>query len=416
MRKRKNIFASIDLKIGDINLVIMKKTLTGVKTLVSENYSRNDLTLVTQKIQQYNPKEVILLTPLERVIVRDLTLPRVDVSRIKSMLYYELSGILPYSMEQVQLDYILLHKSRKEIKVKVFVIPDQLNRDVEILKDAGIFVTRVIPRGLAIAGYYVNIGRTNNLINLSTPTGQLVVYPNMQKYFSKFYSQGQPVDKEALKKFCIEQKIEPDSWDLMEVNQPNLELMGAIYFCIKYPRFNLFQTFDSKNSQGFLKLGIALTLAAILAVNIGTLYINYKTKLAELEVYEKHVERLLPRILNVNKLKADLNREKDNYEKLIEVYEQDTDYLIWLKELHLLLQEDTEVSVLVFDEGLLRELHGKAPSAIKVTGRLQNSPYFSSQEFITPITPKIESGKLVEEFSIKAMLITPLQKGGVNDE
>lgn len=414
MRKRKKIFASLDLRAEKLNLVIMKKTLTGIKTLLSENFSRNDLTLVSHKLQEYRPKEVILLTSQEKVIVRDFTLPRVDEARIKSMLYYELAGILPYSMEQIQLDYILLHKSRKEIKVKSFVIPDYLFRDAELLKDAGIYVTRIIPRGLALTGYYsyAKSGVFNRLINVSSPNGQLVVYPDIQKYFCKSYNLGQSIDISNIKKDCVEQGIEPESWDLVKVGQSNFELIGAIYFYLKNPRFNLYRTLESKNTQGFLKVGIVLTIIAILAINMGIFYIRYKSAHGELDIYQERLERLMPRILNVNKLKTDFTKDKNNYEKLVQVSAQDTDYLIWLKELHLLLQEDTDVNVLIFDGGMLRELHGKAPSATKVTGRLQDSPYFSSPEFISPITPRIENGKEIEEFSIKAVLTNPFEKGG----
>ncbi|AZR72570.1 hypothetical protein BBF96_03720 [Anoxybacter fermentans] len=415
MRKRKRVFATIDLGAEKIKLAVIKKGITGMKVLVNEIFSKEEVSLVGQKIQQYRPKEVILILPQERVIIRDITLPPVDKNKIKSMLYFELSGTLPYAIEQVELDYILLHKSRKETKVKVFVVPDQLNRDVEFLRGAGIYVTRLIPRGLAITAYLNKNGVQNRLVKLNTLSGQLVVYPDFMNYFSRFYYSGQPINEDELKEALIERGIDLNRWDLMELTGPEPELLGAIYFHCKYPEFSLLQVPVEESSQG-LKIAIILTLIAILIVNAGTLYLNYTMKLKELQVYQERLDILIPRTEKVKELKGGISRIRDNFDRLEKIYQKNRDYLIWLRELHLLLQEDTEVNILVFEDNLLRELHGKAPSATKVSARLADSPYFSDPEFISPITPREDQGKMIEEFSITATLVDPQRKGDGVDE
>jgi hypothetical protein len=97
---------------------------------------------------------------------------------------------------------------------------------------------------------------------------------------------------------------------------------------------------------------------------------------------------------------------KERYDKLAVVAEKEVDYLYWLKELNELLDHDTEVKILVVEKDLLRELHGKAPSATDVSARLAESPYFESPEFTSPITPKED-----EDGVIKEELTDPLKKG-----
>lgn len=417
MRKRKNRFASIDLGGEEVKLLIVEKGLTGLKSLASERYPRHELANLAQAIQAYRPKEVILILPQERVIVRDLTIPPVDKSRVKAILEFELAGSLPYAMERVELDYLPLQKSGKELRVKAFVIPELLKKEIASLAEVGVTVTRVIPRGLAVTAYCQEKGMTNRLVKISHPAGDLVVYPDYKQYFSYFYANGQSVEVSELRQTLSAEGIEPLNWNLMDLGQSDVELTGAIQFHLKHRNFALLKGAEKLDTGLRWKVGIALTIVAILAVNTGTIYLDYTMKKTQLEAYESQLVRLVPHKEKVNTLKEDVVKIKGKYDTLQAVTAKELDYLPWLKELHLLLQEDTEVSILVFEGNLIRELHGKSPSATRVSERLAASPYFESPEFTSPITPKVdEAGNVQEEFSLTAVLTDPLGKGDVLNE
>lgn len=416
MRRRKNVFASIDLGAAEVQLLVVQKGMTGLKTLVKETYPRAELAVVSQKIKEYRPKEVILLLPQERVIVRDLTIPPVEKNRIKSLLYYELSGLLPYAMEQVELDFLVVQRSRKEMRVKAFVIPDYLLRESFPLKEAGIEITRIIPRGLAVTAYCKEKKLSDRLVKIERTDGHLVVFPDYLQYFAQFFSSGQMADESELSQLLKTQGIEPVRWDFLELNQGELEMMGAIYFYQKHRKFTLLGAATAQNSFHWLSLGIALVIVAILGTTALTVYLKFTMKQAELAAYEERMSMLKPRVEKVKGLKTEVTEVQGQFERLAKMEETNWNYLIWLKELHILLQEDTEVSILVFEGNMLKELHGKAPLATRVSERLAKSPYFANPEFTSPITPKDEGGVIKEEFSITAQLIDPQRKGeGGND-
>lgn len=417
MRRRKNLYASLDPGPQGIKLAIVKKGITGLKTLVTETFDRTDLSILSQRIEEYRPKEVILLLPQERVIVRDMVLPPVDKNRIKPMLYFELSGLLPYNMEQVQVDYILTNKSRKELQLKAFIIPDRLLQEAQILQQAGVPVNRLVPRGLAVTAFVQhNKEVKDRLIQIKNDQGQLVLYPDYQNYFTRFYHQDQTIDLEELKQIVSEQGIEPIRWDLFEINRPDVELLGAIYFHFKQRRFNLLPYVEKDRSANLFKFGIIFTLIAIFLANAGTFYLKYSMVKSELSAYKERLDILVPRTEKIKTVRGDLTQLTENYERLQKIYEGNNDYLIWFRELHLLLQEDTEVNILVFEGDQLQELHGKAPSASKVTERLDKSPYFLNVEFSSPITPRANGDQVLEEFSITAKLVDPQRKGAGEDE
>lgn len=417
MRRRKNLYASLDPGPQGIKLAIVKKGITGLKTLITETFDRKDLATLNHRIEEYRPREVILLLPQERVLVRDMVLPPVDKNRIKPMLYFELSGLLPYAMEQVQVDYIIMNASRKELQLKAFIIPDPLLQEAQILQQAGVPVNRLVPRGLAITAFVQqNKEIKDRLIQVKNDQGQLVLYPDYQNYFSRFYHQDQIIDLEELKQIASEQGIEPIRWDLFEVNNPDAELLGAIYFHFKQRRFNLLPFVEKDRSANLLKFGIIFTLIAILLANAGTFYLKYTMAKSELSAYKERLDILIPRTEKVKTVRGDLTQFTESYERLQKIYEENTDYLIWFRELHLLLQEDTEVNLLVFEGDELQELHGVAPSASKVTERLNRSLYFQNVEFTSPITPRLYGDKELEEFSITAKLVDPHRKGAGEDE
>ena len=414
MRGKKRVFASIDLKSDEIDLLIVKKGFTGIKTLISETFSKEELPLVSQKIKKYRPGEVILLLPQERTIVRDVSLPKVKKDKIKSTLYFELSGTLPYSMEQVNLDYIIVEKSKKELRVKAFVTPEQFKRELAFLREGGITVTRLIPRGLAITAFLQKEGRSE-LVKLDTPQGHLLLYSDYEQYFSQFYYEDHILTESEIEGILEDKGIKSTFVEPVEINDCQKVLLGAVYLIRNYRTFNLLGERVERSSSGS-KMAVIVLLVAILAVNFGTLYFKYRMTEEKLEVYQERLEILNPRTKEVEQLKRDYSEIRKEFENLEQVYEERKDYLVWLKELHLLLQEDTEVQVLVFEDNLLQQLRGKAPQATKVTKRLNNSSYFENPEFVSPITPKEVDGKVEEQFSITAELTTPTGKGEVRDE
>lgn len=411
MRRRKNVYASLDLGAAEIQLLVVQKGITGLKTLSKETYPRTELAAVSRKIKEYRPKEVILLLPQERVIVRDLTIPPVEKSHIKSILYFELSGLLPYAMEQVEMDFLVVQRSRKEMKVKAFVIPDYLLRESLPLKEAGIEITRIIPRGLAATAYCKEKKLSDRLVKIQRTDGHLVVFPDYAQYFAQFFNPGQVMEESEVKDLLKDQGIDPARWDFLEFNQSEIEMLGAISFYQKHRKFTLFSAVAGQNSFNWLSLGIILVIIFIFGTVSLTVYLRLTMKQAELAVYEERMNMLKPRVEKVNNLKTEVTQVKDRFEKLAKMEETNWNYLIWLKELHILLQEDTEVSILVFEGNMLKELHGKAPLATRVSERLAKSPYFANPEFTSPITPKNEDGVIKEEFSITAQLVDPQRKG-----
>lgn len=411
MRRRKNVFASIDLGADEIKLFIGQKGISGFKNLVFETYSREEISSLSQKLEEYRPKEIIAILPQERVIVRDLMIPPVEVNRIQSILYFELSGTLPYAMEQVELDYLLLERTKQGLNVKAFVIPDHLEREMAILTGAGIPVSRVIPRGLAVTAHAQARGLKSQLIQVTSPEGRLIVYPDYQHYFSRFYG-NEPVDLHDLKATFKEQKIDPLRWDLVEYTEPDAVALGGIQFHLQYPKFSLQRGGQQDRSGNLVRVGMAVTLAAILLVNCGSLYLGYVMKKGELTAYQERLGMVTSRSGEYEQYKAGLGTAKEQYEKLARVAEKEVDYLYWLRELNELLADDTEVKILVFEKNLLREMHGKAPSATDASERLADSSYFESPEFTSPITPKEdEDGMIREEFSLTAELTDPRKKG-----
>lgn len=415
MRRRKNIFASLDLGLEKIRLLIVQKNFQGLKLLASQTFDRHDLSLLGQCLQKYRPQEIILLLPNERVIVRDVELPLANEKRIRSMLYFELAGQIPYGMSQVKVDYILLNKSRHGVQLKVFVVPRLFSEEIEVLMKAGIEITRLLPRGLALLGYANANNLGKRLVKLNKISGDLVVFSCLKNYFSKFYFSDEVLDVQELAEILRSEGAKADSWELLELNQDAADLWGAIHFWRQYPKFNLIPEEKKTHSKRTL-LAIITVFVVILLVNCGTFYVKYLRKNHQLSLYQEELAVLIPRTEKVKKLTAETRVLSDKFDGLQQLSIQNHDYLIWLRELHLLLQEDTEVSILVFEDNLLRELHGKAPSATKVSARLQNSPYFASPEFIAPIKPKEIDGQLVEEFSLTAVLLNPLKGGGRADE
>lgn len=416
MRRRKNIFASLDLGIEKIRLLIVQKNFQGLKLLVSQTFDRHDLSLLGQCLQKYRPQEIILLLPNERVIVRDVELPLANRKRIRSMLYFELAGQIPYGMSQVKMDYILLNKSRHGVQLKVFVVPRLFSQELEVLMKAGIEITRLLPRGLALLGYANANNLGKRLVKLNKNSGDLVVFSCVKNYFSKFYFSDEVLDVQELAEILRSEGAKADRWELLELNQNAADLWGAIHFWRQHPKFNLIPDLEKKTHSKRTLLAIITVFVVIVLVNSGTLYVKYLRKNHKLSLYQEELAVLMPRTEKVKQLTAETRVLSDKFDRLQQLSIQSQDYLIWLRELHLLLQEDTEVSILVFEDNLLRELHGKAPSATKISARLQNSPYFASPEFIAPIKPKEIDGQLVEEFSLTAALLNPRKGGERADE
>ncbi len=416
MRKRKKIFASIDLGSEGVRLLIAQKKFKNLKILVNKTYSMEEIHVLSQQIQTYAPREVIMLLPTERVLVRDVTLPPAEKKRIKSMLYFELAGRIPYAIEQIQLDYILLERTRREIKVKAFIIPEAVHKEVEQLKRAGIMINRLLPRGLALTEYLQIEGLENRLVRFVTPNGELVVYPSMNDYFSRFYHLGQSIDEQELKDILSREGAKPDRWDLMELTQADADLLGAVRFCLKNRTFNLLSVNEVQNSYNSRLVGFIVVLIAILLVNAGTFYLRYMMARNELQIYQERLAMLIPRTEKIKKITDETHQLAEKFDSLQTRYLQTTDYLIWLKQLHLLLQEDTEVNILVLEDNLLREMHGTSSSATRVSARLADSEYFTKAELTAPITTKEVEDKLVEEFNITAVLLNPHQEGVGADE
>ena len=409
--RKSNIFASIDLGVEEVRLLITQKGFKGLKTLARETFPKDDLAGVSQLIEQYQPKEVVLLLPQERVIVRDVTIPPVDKSRIKSVLYFELSGALPYAMEQIQLDYLPLGKVGKTLQLKIFAIHEHFEREINALRNEGIQIDRLIPRGLALAGFCEVANIQNRLVKQSCPGGTLVVYPEYRNYLSKFYPTDEAIIEGDLKQDLAALGVTPTSWEIFQLSEPDADLLGAIYFRNRHPLFNLLQSGGKVESGKPLKVAIGAVLLAILLVNAGTFYVHFTMKKAELAVYKERMALLTPRTDKVNALKEEFAAVQERYNRLVALAGQETNYLVWLKELHMLLQNDTEVSILVLEKNQLKEMHGTAPSAIRAIERMSSSPYFLDTEFTAPITPKIdENGTIGEEFSISAYLADPTRK------
>lgn len=416
MHKRKNVFACLDLRPDSIRVLIMRKQIGKVKQLIQGNYTFDDLTQLSRKIGKHQPGEVILLLPDERVIVRDLTLPPVDKRQIKAILGYELAGKIPYQIEQVDFDYIILKKTRKELKIKAFITPINLRKEIEFLKKAGITITRILPRGLAITTYLMNKGLGDNLVKFSLTSSQMVLYPNIDNYFCCIYYPEQEIDFSELKQIIDSKKLSINSENLTEIEQPLLDLEGGILFHLKYPYFNFLRSKELQKPGRALKIGSMIILLAIIFVNGARFYLDYQKKLLELQTYQAQMEYYAPKVQQIKDVTAKIRKIEEDYERLENIYINNRDYLIWLKELHLLLQEDTEVNTLIFEGDQLKELHGKAPSATKVSSRLLESAYFMSPEFTSPITPKIEDDGIFEEFSITATLTIPTSKGDDIDD
>lgn len=416
MRKRKNVFASLDLGLERIRLLVVKKKFSGLELLVNQTFDRHDLSLLNQSLQRYRPQETILLLPNERVLVRDVNLPLANNERIKSMLYFELTGQIPYGMSQVKVDYILLDKSRDGVQLKAFILPQLFSQEMEVFKKAGIEITRFMPRGLALVGYAEAEALRRRLVQLTTASGQLVVFADLEHYFSKMHFPGEVIDPQELREILEAEGVEADRWELLEIKQPDADLWGAVQFYQKHPQFNLSPDLMEKSKPKPLVLAIVSVILLILLVNFGIFYAKYLTKSQELAWYQENLAVVLPRTEEIKQLTTETIMLRERFDQLQQLYTQNKDYLIWLRELHLLLEKDTEVSILVFEDNLLRELQGKGPSATKVSTRLQSSPYFESPEFIAPIKPRETLGQMVEEFSITAVLKYPLSEEEVTDE
>ncbi len=130
--------------------VTQKKLITGVELLKTGNKNDDEISqllsaFIKQRKLNFADSRVTILVPRSRVILRNMVFPSHKVEEIRSMIDLQVGSHIPYSKEEVEIDFQILSKTPDGYaKVAVVIIPQEIAmRHWKIFSDAKVPVDRM---------------------------------------------------------------------------------------------------------------------------------------------------------------------------------------------------------------------------------------------------------------------------------
>jgi len=150
------------VKYLQISSAAPKKLVTGVDVLDIRNLSdaqisQSLISSIRQRKLNFAENRVTVLIPRSRVILRHMKLPSQKEDEIRSMIDLQVGGQIPYSKEEVELDFQVLAKTPDGYsKVAVIIIPQETAaRYWKIFSDARVPVHKITVSTIGLWSLYL---------------------------------------------------------------------------------------------------------------------------------------------------------------------------------------------------------------------------------------------------------------------
>jgi len=112
--------------------------------------------------------EMKIALPSKMILFKELTLPFIDLDKIRMVLEYEIEPLLPFSMEEAIVDFIVTAQDKKSSHLLVAAIrKEQLQHTFALYEKAGIDPTTITVDLFALYGLYMQIPDYQALKNAS---------------------------------------------------------------------------------------------------------------------------------------------------------------------------------------------------------------------------------------------------------
>ena len=414
------------------------------------------------KRNEVNHCSVVLSLPRREVLVRELGLPLEAQDNLAKVVEYQMVNLLPSEEQAVSYDYLVVQEASNppRLRATLFVIlRSTLERYVDLCRELGLSLDRIIPRAVALADYVraaaPKAKSTATLIALLAPSdGELVGLVQGQLRLCKEFQMGAlglgevlenevdlfrgearlpeetPVELflagegEALSE--TDGRLRPQAVPLPEAS--GVHRAGPTDREAAIDWSALAAAFSGFKRKGALDVNLLpveqraqkprwemLPTYGLLAVNglllLALLFRGPVQQGSFSEELSRERERLEPAVTAFRKLEAEADHWRNRARLLSRHRHRNEALLSALADLSLILPEDSMVSLFNLNDGVIR-IQGTSGQAAALPKILEDSRYFKEVELVSAITRNAQGR---ETYRIQARLEDPLPLKGNTD-
>ena len=416
---------------NNIYLELRNKYLTITRIDSKQNYNQDTFALTKTNIAEvnlasylkelnYKVKKASIIIPNQQLLIKTLNLPLTAKERVEKIIQFQVIEKSSYEQEDIYWMY-QLNEGKEKLSVIVFMLTkNYLNQLFALFKKNNIRIKTIIPESLII--YHLRQDNCNQkqaklYIDLSNG-GQHYTFLGAEDIYIRTTSADKDFVREVEKtlsylkdKFSIEdnpnlivngQQLNYSDLktkdNIKELDRENnfFERAKAVERDIKGRDFkSKLDGIKAEREKSSYRI-VWLLIILILVINILSLQFNYQLKKKRLKTIKKQVDHLTPAVKQINNLKEKVEFKAVKVDLLESIVDFNYNYLPWLKELSLILDDKVRINKLNFKDDKLVLLSAEASSAVKVMSKLEKSPYFTNLHFIS----SIEIREASEEFKI----------------
>lgn len=373
-------------------------------------------------------KEVSIVVSPTKLINRTLDLPLTAKEKIEEIIRLEFLNKLPYDEDELYFSYQIIKKNER-LKVLGFAVNKEfINKLYQLCSEANLTIKSIIPGSLTF--YHLH----NDEKRESEPTlyldakdgyqhfaflGGEEVYLRSSRINSDLQGEIEKTISYLIDEYQLSNKpvlivngdrVSYDKLDFVSTNKN----MNNNFFWSKIKKVEqdlqghdflsqLPQNKNQEKKESYRKLSILIVL--ILLINSLAFAMQWQIKQDKLKNLKARLSQVKPVVNRVNQIKRDYQVNLQKLKQLKGEVRTNYSYLPWLKELSLILSNETTINRVNFKEDKLVLLAGEANSATEVMEVLEESEYFSNLYFIGSIVSKNDR----EEFKIAGDLVEEVE-------
>ncbi len=453
-------------------LLVLRSTLRGSVVEGTAEFSLGEEDLAGRLgtfVSGMGVDKVFVAVPRSGALTLYIDLPDATEENLEEVLGYELDRHTPYTAEQAYFDFEVVERDRGKIKVLLVVVPKKvLDGVLEVLSGTGVRPLSIEISSTALSNLiaYNERGSTRGLVCgvnfLSTGSGEVVILRDGLLIHSRVFScnSGRACEQmnKELKRGLSRRGLRPEDVERIYMSTTTGPDGDEIKKALEedFPEATIKPLADSETFTGDVKgayvvpLGLALrgrgdgvcridllphlqpkrrqrnplyTIAPLLLIALllgaGLVVTPVVKKTKVLDDINQKLKVLDPKVSEVEKIKADIKILNKRLASLKTLREGGLNALDILKELTVLLPDDTFLTNLRLS-GRKIEIAGYSASASSLIPVLENSPLLSKVEFSAPVTRRgrflspflgitqgagaSENEKGLEQFRIRAVL------------
>jgi general secretion pathway protein L len=383
-------------------------------------------------------KEVYLGVSRDQVIIKFIELPKAALENLKSVLNFEMERYVPFSVDSIYFDFLLLNKESKEQKIKLLliVVPKSLiNEYSSDLETKGILLNGVEASTTALlrAHLFLKPKSKDNclLIEINQNYGEICALESGEIIYSRGLSFNENLSIKDLKSILeqTQKQLENDLKGALfseiivsgtrNENNNLKDLFSEIYkgqiinsqpfsltsygLALKGVGFNNFninlvpelknKTYSKYNFKTTIILLVLLFL--LLLGGFSGIFLKNPVALWKINRDLKENKNVIMNLENKLSYIAEMGRDLDFFQNM---HKKFINPLLLLKNLSEIIPKEDWVKEFDYGEGEIT-LCGEGTGCANLISILEASPYLKEVEFLNPVTKNEVTGK--EEFKIR---------------